>query len=103
MRTSTVSRNGTGVNDCSAFTNVLQCSFCQIKHGKDIGAECSLQLFGRNRIQILLRVLFSRIVHQYVEFSQFLSRPVDGLSAKRFISDISADKNATMTDVLHHL
>jgi hypothetical protein len=55
------------------------------------------QLFGRNFLQLGLRVLLARVVHESIEATELAHDTVDRVVAKRFAGNVAGDRKAAPT------
>src|SRR5688500_4464286 len=63
------------------------------EHAEDIGLERPAELFLADIANILIGMLFARIVHQYVEPPQFLHRFVDSRLAEAPAAKVAGDRD----------
>ncbi|MNJ61196.1 hypothetical protein D3C77_569730 [compost metagenome] len=78
-------------------------SLRHIEHGKYVRLECSLQLLRSNIGNLLLRMLLSRIVNQYVQPAKLVDGLLNGLLRERFISQITSNEQTLASFLLYFL
>src|SRR5688572_12531747 len=97
MRTSSIRGDRRRIHDRIALAQMAHCGLGQIEHRKDVRSERTLELLGRDVRDLLLGMLFGRVVHEDVEATETLYDTSDRALAERLLADVPRDKQAPAT------